>query len=92
MLVHDHTTGVLILAHKADLLKEIVHQLALGPEGLEEEDQFLLECNFNKLSSTMGEHQGYWLLGIQAAREASQLRAEAQDIMQNRPRKRIRWA
>ena len=38
MLVHDRTTGVLILAHKADLLKEIEHQLALGPEGLEEED------------------------------------------------------
>jgi hypothetical protein len=27
MLVHDRTTGVLISAHKADLLKEIEHQL-----------------------------------------------------------------
>jgi hypothetical protein len=67
VLVHDCTTGVLILAHKANLLKEIEHQLALGPEGLEEEDRFLLKCNFDKLSSTMGEHQGYWLLGIQVA-------------------------
>jgi hypothetical protein len=31
MLVHAHTTEVLILAHKAKLLKEIEHQLALGP-------------------------------------------------------------
>jgi hypothetical protein len=38
VLVHDRTTGVLILAHKANLLKEIEYQLALGPEGLEEED------------------------------------------------------
>jgi hypothetical protein len=38
VLVHDHTTGVLILAHKAELLKEIEHQLTLGPEGLAEED------------------------------------------------------
>jgi hypothetical protein len=87
MLVHDRTTGVLILAHKAKLLKEIEHQLALGPEGLTEEDRCLLECNFDNLSSTMGKHQGYWLLGIQVAREASCLRAEARDESQSRPRK-----
>jgi hypothetical protein len=91
MLVNDHTTGVLISAHKAELLKEIEHQLALGPEGLAEEDRFLVECNFNDLSSTMGKHQGYWLLGIQAAREVSCLSAEARDESQSRPRKRQRW-
>jgi hypothetical protein len=64
VLVHDCTMGVLILAHKANLLKEIEHQLALGPEGLAEEDRLLLECNFDDLSSTTGERQGYWLLGI----------------------------
>ncbi len=89
MLVHDCTVGVLISAHKAKLLKEIEHQLALGPEGLAEEDQFLLEC-FNDLSSTTGKHQGYWLLGIQAAREASCLRAEARDESQSRPWKHQR--
>jgi hypothetical protein len=71
MLVHNHTTGVLISAHKADVFKEIEHQLSLGPEDLAEEDRFLLECNFDKITSTSGETQGYWLLGIQAAREAS---------------------
>ena len=85
VLVHDQTTGVLITAHKANLLKEIENQLTLGPEGLEEEDQFLLECNFNDLLSTTGKHQGYWLLGIQAAREASHICAAARDNPQSRP-------
>jgi hypothetical protein len=72
--VHDWTTGTLILAHKDNLLKEIDHQLALGPEGLAEEDRFLLECNFEDMVSTNGEQQVYWLLAIQAAREADCLR------------------
>ncbi len=38
MLVHDPTIGILILTHKADLLKEIQHQLSLGPDDLAEED------------------------------------------------------
>jgi hypothetical protein len=45
LLVHDRNTGTLISAQKEDLLKEIEHQLALGPNGLMEEDKFLLECN-----------------------------------------------
>jgi hypothetical protein len=64
----------LILAHKDKLLKEIDHQLALGPEGLAEEDRFLLECNFEDMVSTNGEQQEYWLLAIRAAREADCLR------------------
>jgi hypothetical protein len=31
VLVHDRTTGTLISSHKAKLLKEIDHQLTLGP-------------------------------------------------------------
>jgi hypothetical protein len=38
MLVHDRTTGVLISTHKADLLKEIKHQLSLSPDDLAKED------------------------------------------------------
>jgi hypothetical protein len=38
VLVHDHTTGMLILSHKEDLLKEIEHQPTLGQEGLAAED------------------------------------------------------
>jgi hypothetical protein len=66
VLVHDRTTGTLISSHKAKLLKEIDHQLTLGPKGLSEEDRFLLECNFDKITSTAGKQQ-YWLLAIEAA-------------------------
>ncbi len=71
VLVHNRTTGMLISSHKGELLKEIDHQLSLGSDGLEEEDRFLLECNFNTPTTTTGEQQEYWLLAIQAAREAS---------------------
>jgi len=80
MLVHDRTAGVLITAHKADLLKEIKHQLSLGPDDL-------LECNFDDITSTSGEAQRYWLLGIQAAREASCLHRKRREETQSRPRK-----
>jgi hypothetical protein len=64
-------TGTLISAHKEELLKEVENQLNIGPDGLNEQDRFLLECNFDELANTTGEHQEYWLLAIQAAREVS---------------------
>ena len=88
ILVHDRTTGVLILTNKADLLKEIKHQLSLGPDDLAKEDCFLLEC----ITSTTGEAQGYWLLGIQAAREVSCICTDARVEAQSRPQKHQRWA
>jgi hypothetical protein len=81
VLVHDRSTGKLISAHKEDMLKEIVHQLALGDEGLVEEDKFLLECNFDELVTTNGEQQEYWILAIQAAREVCRLRATARGTL-----------
>jgi hypothetical protein len=57
VLVHDHTTGTIISAHKEELLKEVEHQLNIGADGLDEQDQFLLECNFDELATTKGEHQ-----------------------------------
>ncbi len=66
-IVHDHTTGTLILAHRGELLIEIEHQLLLGSKGLAKEDQFLLKCNFNELTSTTSKHQEYWLLAIKTA-------------------------
>jgi hypothetical protein len=77
ILVHNCTTGTLISAHKEELLKEIDCQLTLGQEGLAEEDRFLLECNFNNLTTTTGEHQEYWLLAIQATREVSRICTES---------------
>jgi hypothetical protein len=76
-LVHDRTTGTLISAHNEELLKEINRQLTLGLEGLAEENRFLLECNFDNLTTTIREHQEYWLLAIQATREASHICIES---------------
>jgi hypothetical protein len=82
ILVHDRTTGTLISSHKENLLKEIEHQHTLGPEGLTEEDQYLLDCNFDKLTSTTSEQQKYWLLAIPAAQEALHIRVEARAMQQ----------
>ena len=84
VLVHNWTTGMLITAHKEDLLKEIEDQLNLGLESLAEEDGFLLECNFEKLTLTTMEQQEYWLLAIHTAQEASCICAEATATQQQR--------
>ncbi len=84
VLIHDHTTGALILAHKEDLLREIEHQLTLGPDSLAEEDRFLLEFNFDILTTSPGEQQEYWLLAIQAAQEMSHIHAESGAMQQSR--------
>ena len=57
ILVHDRTTGTLILAHKEELLSKIQEQLDIRSDVLNEQDRFLLECNFSKLAPTSGEHQ-----------------------------------
>ncbi len=85
ILVHDRTTGTLISQHKEEMIKEIEYQLDLGEESLVEEDRFLLECNFDDLSTTAGESQGYWLLAIRAAKEASRLCTATDDGQQVRP-------
>ncbi len=84
VLVHDRATGTLVAAHKEELMKEIAHQLKMGAEGLAEDDRFLLECNFEELATTNGEQQEYWILAIQAAREACRLSAPARDTTQRR--------
>jgi hypothetical protein len=84
MLLHDCMTGTIISAHKEELLKEIEHQLTISPEDLNKEDWFLLECNFDKIATTAGEHQEYWLLAIQAAREASHIHNKQADKDQQR--------
>ena len=56
-------------------MKEIAHQLEMGDEELAENDKFLLECNFDELATTNGQQQEYWILAIQAAREACRLAA-----------------
>jgi hypothetical protein len=86
VLVHDRSTGTLVSAHKEELMKEIAYQLELGAEGLAEDNRFLLECNFDELTTTNGEQQEYWILAIQAAREACRLCAMARGMSQRRGR------
>jgi hypothetical protein len=82
VLIHDRSTGTLVLAHKEELMKEIEYQLELGEEGLAEDDKFLLGCIFDELATTNSKHQEYWILGIQAAREVCCLCATARDSSQ----------
>ena len=63
-------------------MKEIAHQLEMGEDGLAEEDRFLLECNFNELAMTNSKQQEYWILAIQAAREAYCLCIQAWEVVQ----------
>jgi hypothetical protein len=48
----------------------------LGPQDLQEEDQYLAEVNLDNLEDSLGERQEYWLIAIQAARKAGQLAQE----------------
>jgi hypothetical protein len=84
VLVHNRTADTLILVHKEDLLKGVKNQLAIGSEGLDEQDRFLLECSFEEMATTTGEDQEYWLLAIQAAREASRIHRAKADTEQQR--------
>jgi hypothetical protein len=86
VLVHERSTGTLVSAHKEELMKEIAHQLEMGPEGLAKDDRFLLECNFHKLATTNGKQQEYWILAIQVAREVCRLPAMARDTTQRHGR------
>jgi hypothetical protein len=51
-----------------------------GPTGLAEEDRFLLEINLDELDNSTGEDQTYWLLSLQAARDARQLLLQQNNI------------
>ena len=72
-------------------MKEIAFQLELGAEGLAEDDRFLLECNFNELTTIYSKQQEYWILAIQVAREACCLRTMAPGMSQCRRHGTTEW-
>lgn len=76
VVVHDRTTGDLVSRRKEEIRDALEEQLELGEEELAEEDRFLLEINLDDLDNSTGEDQTYWLLSLQAAREARQLRLQ----------------
>ena len=53
-------------------------QQDVGWDDLTDEDQYLAEVNLEDLEHTLGERQEYWLVAIQAAREASRLHGLSQ--------------
>ncbi len=73
VIIHDKNCGTIRSQQKEEILQEIGAQLAREDE-LSEEDQYLLEINVGDISTGSGEAQEYWMLAIQAARRAKQLR------------------
>ena len=82
VMVHDKSAGDLATRRKEEIRRELEEQLALGGEGLDEDDMFLLEINLDDLDSSTREDQEYWLLALQAAPEARHLRMQ-QNSMQS---------
>ena len=77
--VHDTITGEKTRLRKEDIRKEVEYQLALGGECLAEKDMYLLEINLDDLDHMSGEDHIYWLMALQTARKAWQLREERQN-------------
>jgi hypothetical protein len=82
--VHDRVSGTQATQHKEELQMAIEAQQDIGWEDLLEEDQYLVEVNLEDLEHTSGERQEYWLVRIQAAREASRLQGPSQTEVRRR--------
>ncbi len=68
--MHDPVSGAIVTARKEEFSLEIEHQRELGDAGLLEEDKYFAEVNLEKMESSLGEQQHYWLLAIQTAQNA----------------------
>ena len=68
--VHDCVSGQNARKRKENLRRELEYQIAIGGDGLAEEDQYLLEINLDDLNLSSGEDQVYWLLAFKTARKA----------------------
>lgn len=53
--VHDAIAGELATTRKEEIRQELEEQIAMGGEGLEEEDQYLLEINLDDIETSSGE-------------------------------------
>ena len=80
LMVHDSILGVLVTRDKEELQVEIEKQKELGGEGLAEQDKWMLEVNLADLEKMTGESQYYWLVAVQAAREAYNLRHQRRQL------------
>jgi hypothetical protein len=74
LMMHDSLSVVFACEPKEKLMEAIEEQLALGSDGLREEDKWLLEIDLDDLDGhTTGEREVYWLLAIDAARRRFRL-------------------
>ncbi len=80
VVVHDSMLGSLVTRRKEEIQQEIEKHQSLGPQGLQEEDQYLVEVNLEDLKDSSGERQEYWLMSIQAAKKAGQLAQESANV------------
>ena len=74
VMVHDRIAGDLVTKCKEEIWKALEDQLELGEDGLDNNDKFLLEIKLDNLGTSSGEDQTYWLLALEAARDAKALR------------------
>lgn len=73
LLIHEDTAGILASTNKERIAAAIEEQIRLGPEGLREEDHWMLEVDLNDLETSKGEKEAYWVLAIRTARERCRL-------------------
>jgi hypothetical protein len=71
--IHDTVAGTQVMLWKVAILKDIEEQMELGETGLLEEDNWMLEVNFEDMENSSGEQEEYWLLAIKTARVAASL-------------------
>ena len=76
VMVHDQTAGDLATQRKEEVRTVLLDQLERGEGGLDDEDKFLLEINLDELDTSSGEDQTYWLMALEAARDARALRMQ----------------
>ena len=69
---HHHTNGALALKSREEVLARIEQQLDKGIEALPTEDQWLLEIDAYELRDMNLREQKYWLLAVEAARQAGE--------------------
>ena len=72
IMVHDKWAGEGANKRKEKIQQQIEDQLE-SEEELLEEHQYLLEINLGDIATGMGEKHKYWLLAVQAVREAKRL-------------------
>jgi hypothetical protein len=71
--IHDNVAGTWVTLRKEEIQRDIEEQMEMGTTGLLKEDQWMMEVNLGDMENSSGEKEEYWLLAIQAMREAATL-------------------